>query len=392
MVMAHLIAPLALATAINLIEGFEGVETQAYLDPVGIPTICAGLTRYPNGTPVRIGDVCNKEVCRRYLEDTLTHSYVPELMAIPGWNKFGPRRQAVLMSFAWNLGTNFYERQGFESISHVLRNGHKQRELYTKMPEVLMRYTKANGVELEGLKVRRQKEGELWKCEDDGVMEFKCLIPSFLKKAPIDDRYLSNDGRQGFEFGEILNVVAVEDIAEDSHVWVTLEGSNERWAMYSPHWQEVTARPSLDEYEKVDWGDHSAHVSTYLTVGEILQYDMRRRPQVGSKEEEELFYIAGQFSLIREAWGGPLGISSGYRPEPINAQVGGRPGSYHAKGMALDIYPVGESCSVFYKWLSKRWTGGLGDGCSKGFVHVDTRDDGEFVTRAGVKPCCIWSY
>ena len=28
--MAHLIAPLALATAVNLIEGFEGVETQAY--------------------------------------------------------------------------------------------------------------------------------------------------------------------------------------------------------------------------------------------------------------------------------------------------------------------------------------------------------------------------
>ena len=45
-------------------------------------------------------------------------------------------------------------------------------------------------------------------------------------------------------------------------------------------------------------GDHSAHVSTYLTVGEILQYDMRRRPQVGSKEEEAL-YIAGQFSLIQ---------------------------------------------------------------------------------------------
>ena len=51
-----------------------------------------------------------------------------------------------------------YERQGFESISHVPRNGHKQRELYTKMPEVLMRYTKANGAELEGLRVRRQKE------------------------------------------------------------------------------------------------------------------------------------------------------------------------------------------------------------------------------------------
>ena len=46
--------------------------------------------------------------------------------------------------------------------------------------------------------------------------------------------------------------------------------------------------------------------------------------------------------------------------------------------MALDIYPVGESCAVFYKWLAKRWTGGLGDGCHKGFVHIDTRDNGEF--------------
>ena len=41
-------SPLALATAINLIEGFE-VETQAYLDPVGIPTICAGLRATQTG-------------------------------------------------------------------------------------------------------------------------------------------------------------------------------------------------------------------------------------------------------------------------------------------------------------------------------------------------------
>ena len=45
-------------------QGFEGVETEAYLDAVGVPTICSGLTRYPNGAPVRMGDVCN-EVCLR---------------------------------------------------------------------------------------------------------------------------------------------------------------------------------------------------------------------------------------------------------------------------------------------------------------------------------------
>ena len=190
--MAYLIAPLALATAVNLIEGFEGVETQAYMDAVGVPTICAGLTQYPNGTPVRMGDICNKDVCRRYLEDMLKNSYAPTLMEVPGWNKFGPRRQAVLLSFAWNLGPNFYGKQGFESITRVLREGPHKREAYSRMPNVLMLYTKANGVELEGLKIRRQKEGELWECENDGVMEFKCLISSFLKKAPIESRYLSN--------------------------------------------------------------------------------------------------------------------------------------------------------------------------------------------------------
>lgn len=390
--MDPLITPLALATAISLIEGFEGVETEAYLDAVGVPTICAGLTRYPNGTPVRMGDVCSTPVCQRYLEEMLRDDYIPPLYRIPGWDALGPRRQAVLISFGWNLGPNFYGAPGFETISKVLSEGALKPRAYSEMPDALNRYVHANGVELEGLKIRRRQEGRLWQCEDDGEMKFKCLLPTFLKKAAIESSYLSNDGKQGFETGETIDVVKVEAMAEDSHAWVTLANSNERWAIYLPHWQEVSPRPSLDVEEKVDWGDFGAHVGPYLTVGELLSYDKRRRPVEGSKEEDELFYISGQYGLIREAWGGPLGITSGFRPEPVNTQVGGRPGSYHAKGMALDIYPVGESCSVFYKWLAKRWTGGLGDGCHKGFVHIDTRDNGEFHARAGVKPSTIWSY
>ena len=390
--MDPLITPLALATAISLIEGFEGVETEAYLDAVGVPTICAGLTRYPNGMPVRMGDVCSKPVCQRYLEEMLRDDYIPPLYRIPGWDALGPRRQAVLISFGWNLGPNFYGASGFETISKILSEGASKPRAYSEMPDALNLYVHANGVELEGLKIRRRQEGRLWQCEDDGEMKFKFLLPTFLKKAAIESSYLSNDGKQGFETGETIDVVRVEAMAENSHAWVTLAGSNERWAIYLPHWQEVSARPSLDIEEKVDWGDFRAHVGPYVTVGELLSYDKRRRPVEGSKEEEELFYISGQYGLIREAWGGPLGITSGFRPEPVNTRVGGHPGSYHTKGMALDIYPVGESCSVFYKWLAKRWTGGLGDGCHKGFVHIDTRDNGEFHARAGVKPSTIWSY
>lgn len=390
--MDPLITPLALAMAVNLIKGFEGVETEAYLDPVGVPTICSGLTRYPNGAPVRMGDVCNEAVCERYLEDMLRNKYIPPLFGIPGWGGFGPRRQAVLISFAWNLGSNFYGNAGFETISSVLDEGAKKPEAYSKMPDALSLYVKANGVELEGLKIRRRQEGELWQCEDDGVMKFRCVIPTFLKKAPIQSSFLSNDGKQGFETGETFEAVAFEGLADEAHAWVTLAEVGERWAVYMPHWMLIEPQSSPDDNDKVDWGDFSSRVGSAATVGELLSYDKRRRPVEGSKEEEELFYIAGQYSLIQEAWGGPLGITSGYRPEPINTRVGGAPGSYHSKGMALDIYPVGESCAVFYKWLARRWSGGLGDGCHKGFVHIDTRGDGKFHPRAGVKPSAIWSY
>lgn len=387
-----LITPLSLAMAVNLIKGFEGVETKAYLDAVGVPTICSGLTRYPNGAPVRMGDVCNEAVCERYLEDMLKHEYIPPLYSIPGWNGFGPRRQAVLISFAWNLGPNFYGGKGFETITSVLNEGARKPEAYSQMPDALNLYVKANGVELEGLKIRRRREGELWQCEDNGKMKFECIVPTFLKQAAIDNKFLSNDGKQGFETGEAIEVVSFEGMADNAHAWITLAELGERWAIYIPHWMLAWPKPSADVDEKVDWGDFSAMVGEHATVGELISYDKRRRPIEGSKEEEELFYIAGQYSLIQEAWGGPLGITSGYRPEPINTQVGGSPGSYHSKGMALDIYPVGESCAVFYKWLAKRWTGGLGDGCHKGFVHIDTRNNGEFQPRAGVKPSAIWSY
>ena len=56
----------ALDLACELIESFEGEEHKAYLDPTGVPTICSGITRYPSGIPVRMGDVCT---CLLYTSD-----------------------------------------------------------------------------------------------------------------------------------------------------------------------------------------------------------------------------------------------------------------------------------------------------------------------------------
>lgn len=47
---------------------------------------------------------------------------------------------------------------------------------------------------------------------------------------------------------------------------------------------------------------------------------------------------------LRESWGGPICVSSGYRCPMLNEKVGGVEGSYHTRGMAADIYdPKGSS-------------------------------------------------
>lgn len=394
MVMHPAVLQGTLALAVLLIEKFEGIETRAYLDRVNVPTICAGLTRYPDGTPVFLGDTCSEPVCRAYLETKIEQEYIPSLMKIPGWDRLGKCRKAVLLSFAWNLGPNFYGKPGFESISYVLNQGASNPEAYEKIPSVLKLYTKANGVELEGLRIRRLEEGRIWQQENDGTMFFHCNIATFLQKAPISSKYLSNEGKQGVEPGETIEVVATDTIPASAHQWVTLKGSGERWTVYRPHW---TVRAEQNEPEPVeggpiDWDNFNAKVSKYLTVGEVLQWDKRRRPDNGSEVERELLTLAEQFDLTREAWGGPLGVVSGYRPEDVNREIGGVPASYHIRGMALDVYPIGESCAMFYKWMSKRWTGGLGDGCNLGFVHMDIRHGGRFHPRADGRPCCIWTY
>ncbi len=46
---------------------------------------------------------------------------------------------------------------------------------------------------------------------------------------------------------------------------------------------------------------------------------------------------------LRDAWGKPLAINSGYRCQEVNANVGGVPTSQHGKGEAADVCPFGRN-------------------------------------------------
>lgn len=78
------------------------------------------------------------------------------------------------------------------------------------------------------------------------------------------------------------------------------------------------------------------------------------------------------FGIVRDKYGSPLTITSGYRPSAINRAIGGASRSQHIHGRALDI--TCSDLSKLYKICKDTpQITGLGSGMHKGFVHVDIR-------------------
>lgn len=214
---------------------------------------------------------------------------------------------------------------------------------------------------------------------------------TWLKKERVQSAALGEKEKVFCAPGKDYAVVGYDECAADAHARVELAAGAGTWFIYEPHWRKVAGgAPGMNT--EVDWSDFGCMVTPNLSVGEILQYDKRRIPGPSSSVRMRLLRTAAEFQRVREAWGRPLGVTSFYRPEPVNRQVGGVPGSRHVTGEAFDVYPVDQSLESFYQWIRRRWTGGLGDGRPRGFIHCDTRGGGGFVPGAGVRPAAEWNY
>jgi hypothetical protein len=197
-----------------------------------------------------------------------------------------------------------------------------------------------------------------------------------------------------------MPVVASTELQGQAHELVELGHGAGQWHAYAPHFRRLQAKAPaaappaalLLQPGMIDWGNFDALVTPNLTVGEVLQFDERRRPSAQSSVIPRILGTAAEFQSIRQAWGRPLGMTSFYRPEPINRAVGGVPNSFHVPGLAIDIYPIGMPLQALYQWLLVRWTGGFGDGRDRGFIHLDRSNGGRFVPGAGVRPAAVWTY
>lgn len=79
---------------------------------------------------------------------------------------------------------------------------------------------------------------------------------------------------------------------------------------------------------------------------------------------------------LRERWGSPIIVTSGYRCEELNRAVGGAKASYHRLGMAADVRPQNGRLAGLYELIHVMFREGkLGltecyiDG-KKGYIHI----------------------
>lgn len=152
-------APPPYQAALRLIAEFEGFVDHAYPDPAsgGEPwTIGYGFTTL-DGRPVQPGDTISQaeadaqlltgvQACARHLAGT-----------IPYWISMAGDQRCALISFAWNLGEDFYGSAGFNTISSRL--GEKD---WNGVPAALLLYCDPGTSVSAGLLRRRQAEADLW--------------------------------------------------------------------------------------------------------------------------------------------------------------------------------------------------------------------------------------
>jgi hypothetical protein len=82
--------------------------------------------------------------------DKLTNS-------VPAWKEMSAKQQGALISFAFNLGPNFYAAKGFETISKRLRE-----KDWKAVPAALALYRNPGTNAEAGLLRRRKAEGAMW--------------------------------------------------------------------------------------------------------------------------------------------------------------------------------------------------------------------------------------
>jgi len=136
----------ALAVSASVITYFEGRRLAAYLDPVGIPTVCEGIT-----LGIKLGDKRTPAQCDAALEAEvrLKASIVDKYVRVP----ISHNTYAALISFVYNVGEGNFRGS---TLLRKLNAGDK-----VGACNEMRRWIYAGGKKYAGLVKRREAERQL---------------------------------------------------------------------------------------------------------------------------------------------------------------------------------------------------------------------------------------
>lgn len=83
---------------------------------------------------------------------------------------------------------------------------------------------------------------------------------------------------------------------------------------------------------------------TYSETARKLKIDNTPTEEIESRIKE----LAEVLDGLRDAWGSPIRVNSGFRCSALNKAVGGVKTSSHLTGYAADLYPVNGDIEKFY--------------------------------------------
>lgn len=138
---------------IELIKRFEGLRLKAYVCSGGVDTIGYGTTILPNGIKVPKGSICTKEQAEMFLKNDLGKFEigVNRYVTVPiNQNQFD-----ALVCFSYNVGLGALQKSTLLKKININPNSEE-------IENEFMKWSFAKHIQLEGLRLRRKAESELY--------------------------------------------------------------------------------------------------------------------------------------------------------------------------------------------------------------------------------------
>lgn len=135
------VAALVISLSTPFIAKWEGLETTAYKDIVGVPTVCYGETRN-----VKMGDNYTKEECMKMLQ-VAVGEYYSKLEPYMTNKNIPVGVQASLLELSYNVGVSTAGKSTMMKLANAGR--------YKEACQELDKWVKAGGATVKGLQNRR---------------------------------------------------------------------------------------------------------------------------------------------------------------------------------------------------------------------------------------------